>query len=507
MTTAHIPVTQNRIKINWEGSLFVHHSLGMVNRELLSELIHDPRFDINIIPYEKDAFQPDINSKYYPLTRIPLTGHDCVDIHIRHRWPPDFSPPPSGKFICMQPWEYGSLPVSWVDAMNNTVDEIWVYTRYLKMCYEKSGVLPDKIHVIPLGIDPILFNPSATPSPIIKEMAKKRFCFLFNGGVTTRKGTDILINAYLNEFNVHEPVCLFIKDSNMYGKDLSEKVEALSKRDDIASIVYYSSDILHDELPGLYTAADCYVHPYRAEGFGLPIAEAMACGVPVIVTGGGACLDFVDPDSGYFIKCSIESMKSKQVSNLQTVDYPFWLVPDTRHLRSLLRYVYTNYDKASVIGTTAGNMMRTRHTWQISAAMAAQRIELLINPNKLIPNRDKDHEREKLINKALQLLKSELFDEATPLFQKVLLRYGESSVVYEGLAISAFYKKNYNESCNLFAAANRLSPTSENILINWYEAARMIGSTEELLRPVAQALQSNNSSDELRSLAIEIGVL
>ena len=39
------------------------------------------------------------------------------------------------------------------------------------------------------------------------------------------------------------------------------------------------------ELAGLYTACDCLVHPYRGEGFGLPIAEAMACGLPVIVTG------------------------------------------------------------------------------------------------------------------------------------------------------------------------------------------------------------------------------
>ena len=38
-------------------------------------------------------------------------------------------------------------------------------------------------------------------------------------------------------------------------------------------------------MAALYAACDCLVHPYRGEGFGLPIAEAMACGLPVIVTG------------------------------------------------------------------------------------------------------------------------------------------------------------------------------------------------------------------------------
>ena len=51
----------------------------------------------------------------------------------------------------------------------------------------------------------------------------------------------------------------------------------------------------------LYRSCDVLVHPYRGEGFGLPIAEAMASGLPVIVTGYGACLDFCDEDNALLV--------------------------------------------------------------------------------------------------------------------------------------------------------------------------------------------------------------
>ena len=43
-----------------------------------------------------------------------------------------------------------------------------------------------------------------------------------------------------------------------------------------------------DEVAALYRACDVLVHPYRGEGFAMPVLEAMACGLPVITTGGRA---------------------------------------------------------------------------------------------------------------------------------------------------------------------------------------------------------------------------
>jgi glycosyltransferase involved in cell wall biosynthesis len=40
----------------------------------------------------------------------------------------------------------------------------------------------------------------------------------------------------------------------------------------------------HEELPRLYRGADAFVFPSRFEGFGIPVVEAMACGVPCVVS-------------------------------------------------------------------------------------------------------------------------------------------------------------------------------------------------------------------------------
>jgi hypothetical protein len=113
----------SQIRINFEGSLFVHHSLGMVNRELLVELIKNPEFDIRCIRFEPDQFIPDSNSKYSSLLNISQSPHEHPHLQIRHHWPPNFTKQETGKLVVIFPWEYGSLPVEWRDQMKQHADE------------------------------------------------------------------------------------------------------------------------------------------------------------------------------------------------------------------------------------------------------------------------------------------------------------------------------------------------------------------------------------------------
>jgi glycosyltransferase involved in cell wall biosynthesis len=353
----------------------------MVNRELLRELCRSDELDIRHIPFEPDQFSPENDIRFSVLGSIPTGPHDFADIHVRQKWPPDLSRPETAYNVLFQPWEYGSMPIDWVKSLGKTVDEYWVYTDYLKRCYVRSGMDEEKVKVITLGIDPEVFHPGYKPLAIVKEQAGNRYCFMFNGGATLRKGVDILVNAYLNEFRADEPVALVIKDSCAYGKDLSGKIEALAKRNDIAKLIYLNVNIDQLQLPALYASCDCYVHPYRAEGFGLPIIEALACGVPVITTGGGACKDFTDDTMVHYVACHTEVMPQKEVSGIKTVDHPFWLVPETSHLQEQLRYVYTHKDETKTMGMNAGIRIRTEQTWEKSAHNVMSRLAQIASQN------------------------------------------------------------------------------------------------------------------------------
>src|SRR5262249_20791173 len=116
-----------------------------------------------------------------------------AEVHARQMWPPDFTPPPSGRWVMMQPWEFGSLPKSWIAPMSRLVDEIWVTTAFVRDCYVKSGIPADRVHVVPLGIDTKRFHPDSPPLPL---KTKKRFKVLFVGGTIFRKGIDVLLDAY-----------------------------------------------------------------------------------------------------------------------------------------------------------------------------------------------------------------------------------------------------------------------------------------------------------------------
>jgi len=81
-------------------------------------------------------------------------------------------------------------------------------------------------------------------------------------------------------------------------------------------------------MAGLYNACDCLVHPYRGEGFGLPIAEATACGIPVIVPDKGTSRDPCSVDTAFFVHSEEVPFSEKKVGTLETVDFPWWLSVD-----------------------------------------------------------------------------------------------------------------------------------------------------------------------------------
>src|SRR5438552_3290836 len=123
------------------------------------------------------------------------------------------------------------------------------------------------------------------------------------------------------------------------GQTAEERIAQLRSRPGAPEVEYLSEPLAEEEMAGLYTACNCLVHPYRGEGFGLPIAEAMACGLPVVVTGYGAALDFCHDENAFLIPASVRRFPEKRLDDLETVDYPWLAEPDGLALQSHLRYV------------------------------------------------------------------------------------------------------------------------------------------------------------------------
>ena len=294
-----------------------------------------------------------------PLAPVPelsaLRGRELPGaVQVRHRWPADFSAPVgSGPLALMVPWEYGRLPRAWLEPMLTTVDEVWCYSRSVLRAFVASGVPEARLALVPPGVDPEHFRPGVPPLSLPTD---KRVKLLFLGGTIPRRGFDVLLDAYCRAFGRADDVCLVVKDlgaSSFYAASPPGNGCAVRTDARAPEVIYWSADLSADELPRLYAACDALVLPYRGEGFGLPVLEAMACGVPVVVTAGGPTDEFVPATACWRVPARLRYFADESVGGQPTVGRPWWLEPDPDVLVSALREVVAGADERARRGGAA----------------------------------------------------------------------------------------------------------------------------------------------------------
>lgn len=173
----------------------------------------------------------------------------------------------------------------------------------------RFGFPADRVHVVHHGVDAEYFYPvSADERSAIRRqlgIQEDEYCFLNIGAMSINKGIDILVKSFARLALRVPNVRLVLKDqSTLYGIQAQQVVQdclrTLTAEESAAVVqraVILNQNLDLSQLRLLHGAADCYVSPYRAEGFNLPVLEAMGCGTPVIVTGGGATDEFVRDSS------------------------------------------------------------------------------------------------------------------------------------------------------------------------------------------------------------------
>jgi glycosyltransferase involved in cell wall biosynthesis len=344
----------------WRGDFAAQHSLAHVNRELCARLAGE---GFDVIRRERGA--------------APDAAASGADVHVTHGWPPALEPPGRGKWIAFQPWEFGSMPRAWLAPFRDRAAETWVYSTWNRDRYVEDGLDPARVAVIPLGVDAARFNPAAPPLRRVVDAAPDALRFLFVGGTIRRKGIDVLLAAWRRAFKRGDGVALVIKDfckAGAYrGQTQESQIAAAAADPDAAPIVYLDDDLPAAELPGLYTACDVVVHPYRGEGFGLPALEALACGRPTIVTKGGACDDFCDRGSSLFVAAEPRPVNSPE----PLVRDGFLLEPVVAQLAGLLRLARAHPERLRAMGSAAAARVARDWTWERSARVAAERLRAL----------------------------------------------------------------------------------------------------------------------------------
>ena len=356
------------VQVLYRGILGGTHSWSVVGGELclaLARLGYD--IGIQCTDKERDIVRTELKQFIY-------RSSERVPVGIGYTIPRNLKLFNSERKICIYNYETTIMPPGWVKDINQLADLVLPSSNFAKNIFIQNGVLRNKVHVLPHGIDTAIYHPNVIPA----DFHTDKFKFLCVAQPHARKGFDILLKAYAEEFASTEDVILLIKTSLVDNKhkahyeiSVPELLNSFRKTHAMPEVRLVTERF--DSLASLYTGADCFVLPSRSECFCLPVLESMACGLPVITTGYGGQTDFATRLNSFLISYKMaDAPKSMQYWHFDARGKV--AEPDVDHLRTLMRHVYRNKEEAKKKAEIAYEQVIPRFTWD---NVAEQLVELI----------------------------------------------------------------------------------------------------------------------------------
>ncbi len=252
-------------------------------------------------------------------------------------------------------------------------NEAWYPSTSDAEKHQRAGI-PIPCHVVPLGVDINRYKPG---TKLALKNLSNRFIFLSVFGWSWRKAPDILCRAFLDEFSGRDDVVLLIAGVaagrtrsdiiNKCNQDVTEfrGATGVTGKPDIIIM----DEVIPDAaMPLLYRMANCVVQISRGEGWGLPVSEAMACGIPCIVHNAHSHADFVNEDCVLLVEtdgyplCEGGKWRSPAHEGMKCWN------PSYDQTRAQMRRAYSDPGLLERLGL-AGRKQAEKLTWQNTAAI------------------------------------------------------------------------------------------------------------------------------------------
>jgi glycosyltransferase involved in cell wall biosynthesis len=308
--------------------------------------------------------------------------------------------PKRRKHIFYTMMETQGLHKLFVDRCNEGAYEVWVPCKFYKRVFEEAGVVKP-IKVYPLGVDQSIYTPDARPATIYCENILTgdktsllpdnctKFMSLF--GWSYRKGPDVLCKSFIREFSSKDNVVLVIfarylgssheQHKQVIRNEILDHYKTEGKTNP-PPIYYCGDDIPISDMPGCYSQMDAFVFCSRGEGFGLPLIEAGACGLPVISTFDTAMTEYLDDDVAYIVHPAGHAPANDKLTFISEFyrDQLFSDFDESNIIQfgTFMRHVHENKEFAKAKAEKFRKRILEQYTWDVCVKRIAERLlELL----------------------------------------------------------------------------------------------------------------------------------
>lgn len=336
------------MKIRYSGYLLDPTGYGEFARRFV-EMLYAAGHELSVVPISRRSGPSSFGDRGALIRRLSLPMAE-PDVNIVNTLPGLF-----GLYALE-----GCLNVGFTMCEGGKIPETWPH-----LCDSMDGIL------VPTGDNRRVFQaavsvpvrelhmaaPREMPEPVQERSGSSGFSFLSIFDWTERKNPRALIRAYTKAFKREEPVLLRVK-THLRGRRSEERLSLACERvkalrasvkpsGEAPRIQVIEGRISEGGIEELYRSSDAYVSAHRAEGWSMPIWEAMLRAMPVVATGFSGNMVYMTEENSFPVRFFMSPVTMSHPHFDSTMK---WADVDEDELSEKMRYVFEHRNEAREIG-------------------------------------------------------------------------------------------------------------------------------------------------------------